>query len=69
MKTVSLLKFPEGLVMPIRTIRGPQGGHYAPFEIPLMFRDHEDYDKIEVIVYELKKITTCKLNDLKSSKN
>jgi len=64
--TLRLLKWENGFVNPIKIIPGPQGGAFVEEEFPLMFEE-EDGD-LEVVIYELKSVRTCKLKDL-GSKN
>ena len=63
-KTVSILKFDGGFIMPIKVFPGPQGGAYIPSEIEHMIPE-EDRDEVEVVIYEIKKVKTVKLGDLK----
>ena len=58
-----LLKWENGFVNPIKIIPGPQGGAYMESEFPIMLAD-EDQD-MEVVIYEIKEVKTCKLKDLK----
>lgn len=62
-KTISLLKWENGFVNPIRVRQGPQGGAYLMSEIAYMVPD-EDQDDVEVVVYEIGKVTTYKLSEL-----
>jgi len=63
--TLRLIKWKNGFVNPIKIIPGPQGGAFLEQEFPLMFEEDDD---IDVVVYEIKKVTNCKLKDL-GSKN
>jgi len=63
MKTISLLKYENGFVNPIKIIPGPNGGAYIEQEIKLMVPE-EEHDEIEVVIYEIKEVNTVKLKDL-----
>ena len=67
-KTVSLLKWDNGFVIPIKVYPGPQGGAYLPSEIIHMVPE-DNREGTEVVIYEIKETTRTTLEDLGAIKD